>query len=110
MYKPIHPGRIIRDDYLKPLNLTVVEMSMSLKVSRQTLTAILNERAGVTPEMALKLSEAFDTTPELWLNLQKAFDLFLARKKYSLKGKIKKCLLLKFFSDTKRLNKLILKL
>jgi addiction module HigA family antidote len=90
MYKPVHPGRIIRDDYLEPLELTVKQMADSLKISRQTLTAILNERAGVTPEMALRLSEAFDTSAELWINLQRAYDLALARKKFSLKGTIKR--------------------
>lgn len=90
MYKPVHPGRIIRDDYLEPLGLTVKQMADSLKISRQTLTAILNERAGVTPEMSLRLSEAFDTTAELWINLQRAYDLALARKKFSLKGAIKR--------------------
>ena len=90
MYKPVHPGRIIRDDYLEPLELTVKQMADSLKISRQTLTAILNERAGVTPEMALRLSEAFDTTAELWINLQRAYDLDLARKKFFPKGTIKR--------------------
>ena len=90
MYKPVHPGRIIRDDYLEPLELTVKQMANSLKISRQALTAILNERAGVTPEMALRLSEAFDTTAKLWINLQRAYDMDLARKKFSAKGSIKK--------------------
>jgi addiction module HigA family antidote len=92
MYKPVHPGRIIRDDYLEPLELTVKQMADSLKISRQTLTAILNERAGITPEMALRLSEAFDTTAELWINLQRAYDLALARKKILSKRNHKKAL------------------
>lgn len=90
MYKPVHPGRIIRDDYLELLELTVKQMADSLKISRQTLTAILNERAGITPDMALRLSEALDTTAELWINLQRAYDLALARKKYSPRGTIKR--------------------
>lgn len=90
MFKPVHPGRIIRDDYLEPLELTVVGLANSLGVSRQTLTAILNERAGVSPEMALRLSEAFDTTPDLWIKMQRNFDLYQAKQKFSPKGKVKK--------------------
>jgi addiction module HigA family antidote len=88
MFKPIHPGRILRDDYLEPLELTVKKMADSLKISRQTLTAILNERAGVTPEMSLRFAEAFDTTPELWINMQRAFDLHVAKLKFSPVGKV----------------------
>ena len=69
--KPTHPGNILKEDYLVPLDLTVTEMSHRLGVSRKTLSKVLNEKGAVTPDMALRLSRAFNTTPDLWLNLQK---------------------------------------
>lgn len=78
--QPTHPGKIIREDYLTPLSLTVSELAVNLGVSRKTLSKIINERGAVTPDMALRLSRAFETTPDFWLNLQKNFDLFLAEK------------------------------
>jgi len=79
--KPTHPGQILKEDYLEPLSITITQLSKILGVSRKTLSKIVNERASVTPEMALKLSRAFDTTPELWLNLQKNYDLWQAANK-----------------------------
>jgi len=76
--KPTHPGNIIKEDYLKPLSLTITEMATTLGVSRKTLSKILNERGTITPDMALRLSRAFGTTPDLWLNLQKIYDLWQA--------------------------------
>jgi addiction module HigA family antidote len=90
MFKPVHPGRIIRDDYLEPLEMTVVKLATALGTSRQTLTAILNERAGVTPEMAIRLSEAFDTTADLWITMQRNYDLFIAKQHFSAKGKVER--------------------
>ena len=76
--RPTHPGTIIKEDYLVPLSITITEMSSILGVSRKTLSKIINERGAVTPDMALRLSRAFDTTPDLWLNLQKNYDLWHA--------------------------------
>ncbi len=76
--QPSHPGRIIKEDYLEPLSLTISELASNLNVSRKTLSKIINERGSVTPDMALRLSRAFDTTPDLWLMLQKNFDLYMA--------------------------------
>ncbi len=78
--KPVHPGEILREDYLKPLSLTITELAKILRVSRKTLSKIINEKGSITPEMALKLSKAFNTTPELWLNLQRNYNLWEARK------------------------------
>ena len=72
---PIHPGKIIKEDYLLPLFITIKDMAANLGVSRKTLSKIINERGAITPDMALRLSRAFDTTPDLWLNLQKNYDL-----------------------------------
>ncbi|MCF6291407.1 MAG: HigA family addiction module antitoxin [Desulfobacterales bacterium] len=76
--KPTHPGKIIKEDYLIPLSITITELSSILGVSRKTLSKIINERGSITPDMALRLSRAFDTTPIFWLNLQKNYDLWQA--------------------------------
>lgn len=78
--QPVHPGRIIKEDYLKPLSITITELASILGISRKTLSKIINERGAITPDMALRLSRAFDTTPDLWLNLQKNFDLWQAEQ------------------------------
>jgi addiction module HigA family antidote len=76
--QPTHPGKIIREDYLKPLSMTINEFASVLGISRKTLSKIINERGAITPDMALRLSRAFNTTPDFWLNLQKNFDLWQA--------------------------------
>ena len=80
MHNPPHPGEIIRDLCVEPLWLSIPETAAGLGVSRKTLSAILNGRAGISPEMALRLSIAFDTTAESWLNQQSQYDLWLAKK------------------------------
>ena len=75
---PTHPGKIIREDYLKPLSMTINEFASVLGISRKTLSKIINERGAITPDMALRLSRAFKTTPDIWLNLQKNYDLWQA--------------------------------
>jgi antitoxin HigA-1 len=69
--QPTHPVKIIKEDYLLPLSIAIKDMAIALGVSRKTLSKIINERGAITPEMALRLSRAFETTPDLWLNLQK---------------------------------------
>lgn len=76
--QPTHPGAILKEDYLVPLEIGVADMAMKLGISRKTLSKILNEKGAVTPDMALRLARAFDTTPYLWLNLQKNYDLWNA--------------------------------
>ena len=76
--KPTHPGEMIKEEYMKTLRLTVTSLADRLGVSRKTLSTIVNERAAVTPDMALRLSRAFSTSPELWLNMQKSYDLWTA--------------------------------
>lgn len=75
---PAHPGHILKAHYIDPLNLTLTGLAISLKVSRKTLSKIVNERCSVTSDMALRFSKAFNTTPELWLNLQSTYDLWHA--------------------------------
>ncbi|ERN41567.1 addiction module antidote protein, HigA family [Rubidibacter lacunae KORDI 51-2] len=80
MHNPPHPGEVLKELCLEPLNLTVTEAAEALGVSRKTLSAILNGRAGISPEMAIRLSKAFDTTPESWLNQQMQYDLWYAEQ------------------------------
>lgn len=80
MHNPPHPGKVLRDLCFEPLGLTVTEAAKALGVARKTLSAILNGRAGITAEMALRLGKAFNTTPESWLHHQIQHDLWLARR------------------------------
>lgn len=81
MHNPPHPGEVLRELCLKPLGLSVSEAARALGVSRKTLSAILNGRAGISPEMAIRLSIAFDTSAESWLNQQTQYDLWAAEKR-----------------------------
>ena len=80
MHNPPHPGEVLRELCLKPLALTVTQAATALGVSRKTLSSILNGRAGISPEMAVRLSLAFGTTAESWMNQQMQFDLWHAEK------------------------------
>ena len=80
MHNPPHPGEVLKKLCLEPLNLTVTEAARSLGVSRKTLSSILNGRAGISPEMAVRLSIAFDTSAESWLNQQTQYDLWHAER------------------------------
>lgn len=76
---PAHPGRILRNLYLVPLEISNTKLADTLGVSRKAISQIVNEHKSVTPEMALRLSRAFpNTSPEFWLNLQKSYDLWQA--------------------------------
>ena len=75
---PTHPGEILKALYIEPMGISITQLALALGVSRKAVSAIVNGRKAVTPEMALRLSRALDTTPELWLNLQKTYDLWHA--------------------------------
>src|SRR3970040_325408 len=81
MHNPPHPGEILKKLCLEPLGLSVTEAAKALGVSRKTLSSILNGRAGISPEMAVRLSMAFDTTAESWLNQQVQYDLWQAERR-----------------------------
>ena len=83
MHNPPHPGEVLKILCLEPLDLSVTEAAKALGVSRKTLSAILNGRAGISPEMAIRLSIAFDTTAESWLNQQVQYDLWQAERRRS---------------------------
>jgi addiction module HigA family antidote len=80
MHDPPHPGEVLRALCLEPLNLTVTAAARSLGVSRKALSSVLNGRAGISPEMAIRLSIAFNTSAESWLNQQTQYDLWHAEK------------------------------
>jgi len=80
MHNPPHPGEIIREMCLEPIGLTVTDTAKALKVTRKTLSSILNGRAGISPEMALRLSKVFGRTPEGWMRLQLQYDLWKAEQ------------------------------
>ena len=79
-HQPTHPGAILREDVLPALGLPVLRVAKALGVSRQALHAILAERAGVTPEMAVRLGKLCGNGPGLWLRMQQAHDLWQAEK------------------------------
>ncbi len=80
MHNPPHPGEVIKELCLEPLGISVTAAAEGLGVSRKTLSAILNGRAGISPEMAVRLSIAFDTSSESWLNQQTQYDLWQAEQ------------------------------
>ncbi|MBN4054536.1 HigA family addiction module antidote protein [Nitrospira defluvii] len=80
MHHPPHPGEVLKELCLEPLGVSVTDLAKALGVSRKTLSAILNGRSGISPEMAIRLSLAFDTSAESWLNQQVQYDLWLAEK------------------------------
>jgi antitoxin HigA-1 len=80
MHNPPHPGEVLKTLCLETLNLTITEAARSLGISRKTLSGILNARAGISPEMAVRLSIAFNTSAESWLNQQLQYDLWHAER------------------------------
>ena len=78
---PNHPGGILKRLYLVPMKITGSDLSRQIGVSKKTVSKLVNERGSITPDMALRLSRAFNTTPDLWLNLQKKYDLWQAGQK-----------------------------
>jgi addiction module HigA family antidote len=75
-----HPGRIVRQDCLEPLGLTVTEVAKALGVARPTLNSLVNERAGISAEMAVRLAKAFGSSPEMWVRLQANYELAQVRQ------------------------------
>jgi len=86
---PPHPGTILQKLYLEPLKLSITKASEKLLITRPNLSAIVNERAGISPQMAMKLSRAFNTTPIYWLNLQANYDLWHVVQDDKTIGKVK---------------------
>jgi len=81
MKNPVHPGRIIRQECLEPLDLSVSSAAKALKVSRQALNNVINGKASLTAEMAVRLEQAFGSTAQTWLQMQANYDLAQARQR-----------------------------
>ncbi len=79
--KPTHPGEVLREDVIKPLGLTVTEAARNLGVTRKTLSALINCRAAMSPEMAVRIGKATKTSPQSWLYMQAKLDLWNAQRK-----------------------------
>ncbi len=75
MHNPPHPGLIIKELCIEPLGLTITDTAKALGISRKTLSSIINGKAGISPEMAVRLSIAFNTSSESWINQQSQYDL-----------------------------------
>ena len=82
--KPAHPGEILDELYIQPLQLNLQKLADRLGIARNTLFKIRTGEAGITPAIALSLAEAFDTTPQLWLNLQQNYDLWVKKNEHIL--------------------------
>lgn len=78
---PVHPGEILREEFITERGLTITEVAEGLGITRQTLSAVVNEKASITPELAVKLSEDFGNTAQFWINLQKNYEMWHAEKK-----------------------------
>ena len=82
MYCPPHVGEILRELYLEPRDLSVTEAAERLGVSRQALSRLINEKSGISAEMAIRLSKAFSTSSEYWMNLEKQHELWEASQQF----------------------------
>ena len=83
--RPIHPGEILREEFLVPLGLSASALALELKVPAPRINDVVRERRAVTPDTALRLSRYFGTSPEFWMDLQTAFDLKTAAKDFGAK-------------------------
>lgn len=79
---PIHPGEMLREDFLPDYGLTTAALASAVGASRQTINELLRERRAISPIMALKLSRLFGTSPEFWLKAQSARDLWESERQY----------------------------
>ncbi|RNF31025.1 virulence factor [Massilia aurea] len=83
--RPIHPGEILREEYLEPLGMSANALAGALRLTAARVNEIVREKRGITPDTALRLSRYFGTTPEFWLNLQMTYEL---RKTIETEGKL----------------------
>jgi len=83
--RPIHPGEILREEYLEPLGMSANALAGALRLTAARINEIVREKRGITPDTALRLSRYFGTTPEFWLNLQMTYEL---RKTIETEGKL----------------------
>jgi len=82
---PIHPGEILREDYLKPLGLSMNRLALDLRVPVTRISEIVHERRGITTDTALRLARYFKTSARYWMNLQAAYDLEIAQDQFAVR-------------------------
>lgn len=78
-FPPVHPGEVLREDFLKPLGMNQYALAQALGVPEMRISAIVNAKRGISPDTALRLGRYFGTTPEFWLGMQSTYDLERAR-------------------------------
>ena len=78
---PTHPGEILREEFLEPMGISQTKLASALHTSFRAINELVNEKRGITVEMAIKLAKYFGTTPQLWLNLQNSYDLYKVMQK-----------------------------
>jgi len=86
--RPIHPGEVLREEFLEPLGLSAHALAVALRVPAPRINDVARERRGITPDTALRLARYFKTTPQFWMNLQASYDLKIALR--DSKGRIEK--------------------
>lgn len=84
MHNPPHPGKILLEDWIKPLNMSISGFALRIGTSRKNLSEIVNAKTGISAEMSLKISKALNTSPDLWLRLQVKYDLWQAKQRVNL--------------------------
>lgn len=84
MFNPPHPGIILLEEWIKPLNLSISAFALRIGTSRKNLSEIVNGKTGISAEMALKLSKALRTTAQIWLDMQTQYDLWQASQHVNL--------------------------
>ena len=83
---PVHPGAILREDVLKEMKLNITAASVNLRVSRKQLSEVVNEKAAISAEMAVRLEDAFGVSAEFWLDMQKAYDIWKVKHSGRVQG------------------------
>lgn len=86
----VHPGEILKEEFMLPLEISGYALAKSLKVPAQSVNDIVLQKRGISAEMAVRLAKFFATTPELWMNLQAAYELATARKNKALAKQVEK--------------------
>lgn len=76
----IHPGEILKHEYLEPLAMSAGQLAKKLNLPRTRIERVMNEQTGITPDTAIRLAKYFRTTPQFWMNMQVSFDLAVARQ------------------------------
>jgi len=90
--EPTHPGEILKEEFLEPLNITQTKLAKDLNTSFRAINELVNQKRGITIEMALKLAKYFNTSAQLWLNLQNEYDLYrISLKKKDMLDKVQVC-------------------